>query len=953
MHALIVLAALSAAPPAMLSDEQRRLAGQAATLALDALKAADAGEVGKALPLATKALEIRRQLLGERHPGVADALELLAHVRQAMADHAAARPLLERALVLRRELQGERHHKYGKSLHLLGRLHIQTGDYKTALPLLRRSLEVWRATTWHRHPDYSASCLSDLAWVYRAMGDFKTALPLYAEVVAIRKAALGPRHPAYASSLYGLASLHADMGDHAKALPLLEEAANIYKAQIGGRHPEYADVLMAMARVCRDKGEHKAALPLIRQALEIRKKAFGVRHPAYVEALHALATLHVDMGDLKAALPLLREVAVTRRMIFGQRHPSTAEAYMSLGGALVATGDAKAAVAVLESAAGIYKAVLGEKHPTYARALKNLAAAKKAAGVAADALPLFRQALLIHKEVLGERHPETLRGLRDLARLHAEMGDIEKALPLYRQALALSRETLGERHPSHAAAMHNLAALLLKSDKLAEARPLADKALEATLTQLRLDASIQSERQQVAAYAASRHALALRLSMGDDAHGHVLSWKGAAFAAQQARRHFVRSQGDAATRALADELLKSSRGLAKLTDRSKIEELTRGKEELEARLAQLSADFRLSVKPPSSKEMSAAIPKDAVLIDFLAYSGYDLAKPMKGQTLSHRLVAWVVRRDAPSVRIDLGAMSPIAEAITAWRAVPDDRDAARRVRLLLWAPLEKHLGGAKHLLVSPDGPLCALPFAALPGAKAGSYLIEESAVTLLVTPRTILEARARVKGASLLTVAGPWPAARGEAKAAADSYLPDRAVTSLDGKAATCDEVRAALLKATHAHFATGGQYTPDPPRSALDRGEVAEGIMGWHPGLQSCINLADGDLTALEVAEMDLSNLDLAVLTGCGTALGKEAAGEGVLGLPRAFHVAGCRTVVASLWAVPDDDTATLMARFHRGMWGKKLPRAEALRQAQLSLLREGKTPRSWAGWALSGEWR
>jgi hypothetical protein len=100
------------------------------------------------------------------------------------------------------------------------------------------------------------------------------------------------------------------------------------------------------------------------------------------------------------------------------------------------------------------------------------------------------------------------------------------------------------------------------------------------------------------------------------------------------------------------------------------------------------------------------------------------------------------------------------------------------------------------------------------------------------------------------------------------------------------------------------------------------------------------------------------------------------VLGLQRAFHAAGARSVVASLWKVDDEATQRLMTLFYTNLWQKKLPRLEALRQAQLALLHgqggggpgrgpdlakvgpiTGVTgtaraaPREWAAWVLSGD--
>jgi hypothetical protein len=104
-------------------------------------------------------------------------------------------------------------------------------------------------------------------------------------------------------------------------------------------------------------------------------------------------------------------------------------------------------------------------------------------------------------------------------------------------------------------------------------------------------------------------------------------------------------------------------------------------------------------------------------------------------------------------------------------------------------------------------------------------------------------------------------------------------------------------------------------------------------------------------------------VLSACETARGEPAAGEGVLGMQRALHVAGAQSVVASLWETPSLETQRLMARFYDNMWRRKLGPLAALRQAQLALLRPNVAgsgvapadvrtpPYLWAAWVLSGE--
>lgn len=63
---------------------------------------------------------------------------------------------------------------------------------------------------------------------------------------------------------------------------------------------------------------------------------------------------------------------------------------------------------------------------------------------------------------------------------------------------------------------------------------------------------------------------------------------------------------------------------------------------------------------------------------------------------------------------------------------------------------------------------------------------------------------------------------------------------------------------------------------------------------------------------------------------------GEGVFGLRRAFIQAGARTLVTSLWRVSDESTVKLMEEFYKNL--KTMDKAEALRQAQLKLMRTGK---------------
>jgi CHAT domain-containing protein len=198
-----------------------------------------------------------------------------------------------------------------------------------------------------------------------------------------------------------------------------------------------------------------------------------------------------------------------------------------------------------------------------------------------------------------------------------------------------------------------------------------------------------------------------------------------------------------------------------------------------------------------------------------------------------------------------------------------------------------------------------------------------------------------------------------------EEHTAEGRLSLLRGAKATEEALRQTAGQVRYLHLATHGYFAPPELRSALGPDQAqsqrqtqtlmksdlfgARGVAGFHPGLLSGLALAganvrptppgkdDGILTALEVAELDLAKVELAVLSACETGLGEVAGGEGLLGLQRAFQVAGAHSVVASLWKVPDTPTQSLMSRFYANLWSKRLPPLAALRTAQLDMLREG----------------
>jgi CHAT domain-containing protein len=120
-----------------------------------------------------------------------------------------------------------------------------------------------------------------------------------------------------------------------------------------------------------------------------------------------------------------------------------------------------------------------------------------------------------------------------------------------------------------------------------------------------------------------------------------------------------------------------------------------------------------------------------------------------------------------------------------------------------------------------------------------------------------------------------------------------------------------------------------------------------------------DGILTAEEVASLNLSGVEWAVLSACDTGLGTITSGEGVFGLRRAFQIAGAHTVIMSLWSVDDQATRRWMRALYEGRFQRSLDTAHAVREAGLAVLRERRAkglstlPFYWAAFVAAGDWR
>jgi len=415
------------------------------------------------------------------------------------------------------------------------------------------------------------------------------------------------------------------------------------------------------------------------------------------------------------------------------------------------------------------------------------------------------------------------------------------------------------------------------------------------------------------------------------------------------------------------------------------------KEQLEATLSARSAAFRTQIRPVTLEVVQAAIPGDAVLLEFAVFRPFDpKAERNEDAYGPPHYAAYVIPKHGTPSGFDLGAAAEIDPLVVRLRDAlrnPADTGARARGRALderVLRPLRARLTGAKRLLLSPDGALNLVPFEALVDQR-GRYLIERYATSYLTSGRDLLRMQIpRAAPGRPVIIADPL---FGEPAAAAPPFLaldarrsvtigPDRSAlyfaplsgSALEGRAIKSLFPDASLLIGRRAtktalgsvaaprilHIASHGFFLDDDAAGTA-------GAVGDNPMLRSGLafagaNLpgpASGIMTGLEAASLNLWGTSLVTLSACDTGVGEVRNGEGVYGLRRAFMLAGSESLVMSLWPITDavarDTMVAYYARLRDGFG-----RGDALRAAKLAIMRRPafRHPYYWGGFIQSGDW-
>lgn len=345
-----------------------------------------------------------------------------------------------------------------------------------------------------------------------------------------------------------------------------------------------------------------------------------------------------------------------------------------------------------------------------------------------------------------------------------------------------------------------------------------------------------------------------------------------------------------------------------------------------------------TVEPPQLDAIRRALPPGTTLVSYFV--------------TDHAAHAWAVDRTTLRyVSLPIGQSGLERVQCTARRFHAGDRG----VRLLdracepataeelygqLFAPIRAHIRNSR-LIIVPHGVLHYLPFGAFRDPRTRHYLIEDYTITYAPSASSIRFLRDKetpVKGRALVigAPAGVSPELPGAMR---EAMMVGARLHSVPMVGTAAKESLLYQLKGDVdlVHIAAHGFYEADAPlfsRLALAEGDGSDGNVEVHEIL----------------SDVDLTGVNLVVLSACQTGLGKVSAGDEIVGLTSALLYAGTPGVISTLWEIGDDAAAALMSHFYsRLLHG--VSAADALRFAQLQLLHgDYPDPHQWAAFTLNG---
>ena len=964
-------------------------------------------EYNTAKSLFVRSLSIREKALGPGHPYLLSTLNNIGQVYQVLGDYAGAVPYVKRSNAITEKIYGPKATIVADRQKDLAMLYYYLGDFKKAEPLLLQTLKIYEQSLG---PDHTrvASNLAFLAFLYHSQGEYAKAEPLYIRTIEICEKNFEKAPQNLANSLISQGLLYVDMGDYKKAEALYQRGRDILEKTYGPEHSAVASVLNNQAKLYEHLGDLEKAEVLYQRALVIWEKTVGPEHPNTASSLNNLGMIYLYTNAYDKAESLFNRSLKIREKALGPNHPDVLKTLNNLAAAYFFSKDFAKAEQMYQRVLNIKKDTIGTETESYANSLNNLASLYRAQGDYAKAEPLYNQAIGIWEKTLGPEHPNVTTGLSHLSGLYESTGDYEKAYGFITHTLEIEDKLLdqvmgftSEDQKLKFVTMNNgslYAFLNLVNQHFRQDMGKRKKALDVWLKRKGSILEVQKRYQEAI------------FSIGNSESAKLFELLSGIRSSLSKLTFVPREEDEKSYKKKKDDLKNEKDRLEARLSRLSQPFATKQK------IAKADCEKIAKVLAPQTALVEFARIKDTATlpgryISFVLHSGggnrismvdlgdADVIDRMVTQYKKEIYGSGTAKSDAVT-----GASQKLYDLV--FRPLLNDLGTVKEIFIspdgnLNLMPFE--------VLQGPDGRFLIEDYTfnylasgrdiiglGKNPVKGGKYLLMgDPDFNLGIDEKTAVLKRINVKNDQGMLVANrsanlnevsfePLPYTKEELNAIGGIMGQEQSEIYMEKYA--LEEILmnkpgpGILHLATHGFFLNNqnlsssgrGWQTADlPDKDENPSGRSDRVINVENPLLRSGILLAgakrslmsgdtgknDGIVTAEKILGLNLHGTKMVVLSACDTGLGDVESGEGVFGLRRAFTQAGAKSLVMSLWKVPDMETKEMMVQFYRNIKSGTMNRCHALRQAvlaQMKIVKQRKgyaNPRYWGAFVFMGE--
>ncbi|MBC2736542.1 MAG: tetratricopeptide repeat protein [Desulfobacteraceae bacterium] len=962
-----------------------------------------------------EALLINEKVFGSKSFILLGTVDYLGWIYKVRGNYPEALPYYERAVTICKKNYESNSLEVATQYKNLAEIYYYLGEYDKAENLLDEAIIVFMKTLDMDHPRIAAT-YSLIAFTNHAKGDQKKAEEYYIKCIDISEKKIEKNPKNFATTLNNLATFYMEVGNYEKAILYFQRALDIFEGTIGTDNNTVAAILNNMGRLYNSMADYEKAESLFNQSLLIFEKTLGPDHPNTAVVLDNLAILYEHQDEYKKAERLYTRVLNIRVNKLGPSHPSVARTQNNLATIYLFLKENEKGIKLLRQVLKTKEENIGIDNPSYAKSLNNLATILYRLGDYEEGEALYLQALKIWEKTLGPDHPEVSTAYGHLAHLYAIMGDYNKAYSFAVKGIRIDNKTIDQvfGFTSEAQQLKFISSNTFDSHfylNLIVSNHLNDsfkrkEALDFWFKRKGIVLDIQ-KRFQVAGTMSKDPEITNLIIKLNDVRAKLSKLTFAERLPENENNYKkILDELENEKEMLESQISRISKpyALKQTVIKASSEQIAR---ELPVGTA-LIEFARIETTKYNSKDQSESIPlyqyvafilhagqgDDVSMVDLGDADNIDRAIVKYKKQLSESGNGNAENALRISKQLYDLIFKPLSERLDNTKEIFLSPDGSLNLipfevlqgpdgKFLIEEYTFNYLSAGRDILGFGETADLGNKFLFM-GAPDFNLKLAERPTSK--SNRDIDESKLMANRSANLKEISIEPLLYAKAELEAVGEIMGRENSQIYiGKQASEE-----ILVNTHGpeilHLATHGFFLGEQDFPGTGRGWQTENltanvsqasgridreIIAENPLLRSGILLAgakrslligetgnnDGIVTAAKILGMNLYGTKMVVLSACDTGLGEVRSGEGVFGLRRAFIQAGAKSLVMSLWKVPDRETKELMVQFYHNLKSGEMNRCQALRQATLNEMetvreRYGHTnPRYWGAFVFMGE--